>query len=98
METHRCPVCDEIIDKWAKICPSCRQAIRATFISRYYRPIVFVLVMFNTALIVFLVGFIWIYGLDSSGTRSYETGTSKPSAVEQSTRDYLTPQVPALGQ
>ncbi len=83
MKSHRCPVCGEIIDKWAKMCPSCRQVIRATFISRYYRPIVFLLVMINTALIVFLVGFIWIYGLNGSDTRSYETGKAGPPPVEQ---------------
>ena len=88
MERHRCPVCNEIIEKGAKICPACRQVIRSTFISRYYRPLVFILVMINTALIVFLVGFIWIYGMEGAGTRSYQT---KEPTVEQLTRELTTP-------
>jgi len=88
MKRHRCPVCNEIIEKGAKICPACRQVIRSTFISRYYRPIVFILVMINTALIVFLVGFIWIYGMEEPGTRSYE---KKEPTVEQMTREFTKP-------
>ncbi|MBN2287776.1 MAG: hypothetical protein JXQ83_00490 [Candidatus Glassbacteria bacterium] len=91
MESHRCPVCNEVIDKWAKLCPSCRQVIRSTLLSRNYRPIVFVLVMINTALIVFLVGYIWVYGLEDSKTRSYgNTEPGKP-AVEQSARIFSSP-------
>ena len=88
MKRRRCPVCNEIIEKGAKICPACRQVIRSTFISRYYRPIVFIMVMINTALIVFLVGFIWIYGLEGAGTRSYE---KKEPMVEQLIREFTTP-------
>ncbi|MFC1537643.1 hypothetical protein ACFL4P_02325 [Gemmatimonadota bacterium] len=88
MAIRRCPVCNETIEKSVKMCPSCRRVIRSTFISRYYRPIVFILVMINTALIVFLVGFIWFYGLDSAETRSYET---KRPSVEQTSGESLTP-------
>ena len=88
MERRRCPVCNEVVENGVKICPACSQVIRSTFISRYYRPIVFILVMINTALIVFLVGFIWIYGLGDSETRSYETNET---AVEQSSRNLTAP-------
>jgi len=87
MARNRCPICNEIIDKGAKICPACRQVIRTTFLSRYYRPIVFFLVMLNTALIVFLVGFIWLYGLGDSETRNYDAGEKSRPAAEQMTRE-----------
>ena len=87
MEIHRCPVCNEVIEKDAKMCPSCSQVIRSTFIARYYRPIVFILVMINTALIVFLVGFIWFYGLDSPETRSYQT--ERPSLKQTASESFM---------
>ena len=51
------------------------------FITRHYRGIVFGLVLVNTALIVFLVVYIWTYGLEPSNTRSFGTEnltTGKP--------------------
>ena len=43
------------------------------FIKRHYRGIVFGLVLVNTALIVFLVVYIWTYGLEPNNTRSFVT-------------------------
>jgi len=44
--------------------------VNSAFITRHYQSIVFTLVLINTALIVFLVIYIWTYGLQPSGTRS----------------------------
>ncbi|MEA2062287.1 MAG: zinc ribbon domain-containing protein [Gemmatimonadota bacterium] len=71
---YRCPVCNEIIDRDTKMCPACRRVIRSTFLSRYYRPLVFALVLVNTALIIFLMVYIWIYGLGSSMHGSSDPG------------------------
>jgi len=43
--------------------------LRPAFLARHYRSIVFALVLINTALIVFLVVYIWTYGLESRDTR-----------------------------
>ena len=91
MARNRCPICNEIIDKGTRICPACRQIFRTTFFSRYYRPIVFFLVMLNTALIVFLVGFIWLYGLEDSATRNYNGSETNKSAAEQMIRESSEP-------
>jgi len=48
------------------------------FITRHYRSIVFALVLVNTALIVFLVVYIWAYGLEPRNTRSLGAQSSSP--------------------
>lgn len=44
--------------------------VKTAFITRHYRSIVFAMVLVNTALIVFLVVYIWAYGLEPRDTRS----------------------------
>ena len=44
--------------------------INTAFITRHYRRIVFVLVLVNTTLIVFLIVYIWTFGLEPRHTRS----------------------------
>lgn len=41
--------------------------LRSEFITRHYRSIIFTLVLINTALIVFLVVYIWTYGVSFEG-------------------------------
>jgi hypothetical protein len=44
--------------------------VKTAFFTRHYRSIVFAMVLVNTALIVFLVVYIWAYGLEPRDTRS----------------------------
>ncbi len=52
--------------------------VETAFITRHYRSIVFAMVLVNTALIVFLVVYIWAYGLEPRDTRSLGTQSSLP--------------------
>ena len=57
--------------------------VNTAFITRHYRSIVFGLVLVNTALIVFLIVYIWTYGLEPRNTRSLGTQNSSIEKPEQ---------------
>ena len=52
--------------------------VKTAFFTRHYRSIVFAMVLVNTALIVFLVVYIWAYGLEPRDTRSLGAQSSLP--------------------
>lgn len=52
--------------------------LRNAFIIRHYRSIVFGLVLVNTALIVFLIVYIWTYGPEPRDTRSLGAQSFSP--------------------
>jgi hypothetical protein len=61
--------------------------VNTAFITRHYRSIVFGLVLVNTSLIVFLIVYIWTYGLEPRHTRSL----GAPSvSTEQSLQRFVT--------
>jgi hypothetical protein len=60
---------------WSKV-------LRPGFVQQHYRRIVFALALVKTALIVFLVVYIWTYGLESSGTRLLGPRVTAEPALE----------------
>jgi len=61
--------------------------VNTAFIIRNYRSIVFGLVLVNTALIAFLIVYIWTYGLEPRNTR--ELGARK-SSIEKPGQHFIT--------
>jgi len=59
----------------------------SALVARHYRTIVFALVLVNTALIVFLLVYIWTYGLDLRNTRKLIQGSASGEIAEQRVPD-----------
>ncbi|MCE5270508.1 hypothetical protein LLH00_04420 [bacterium] len=56
--------------------------LKNAFVARHYRTFIFSLVLINTALIFFLIVYIWSYGSESATGRWAATGTLSRRAVQ----------------